>query len=216
VYTPDASSALLYASVSATAAVTVTPPPSFSITGTSVSLKAGAATGNTSTVTVTPSGGFTGSVALTAAVASSPAGALFPPTLSFGSTGSVNITGASAGTATLTITTTAPSSPGCTNDSGQHQQASGRTLAGPIAGLAIAGLLFFGIPARRRSWRGMLSIFLLLAAFAAGLVACGGSGGGHACPNVISPGTTTGNYTITVTGTSGSVSSAGTITLTVQ
>jgi len=80
-----------YAYATGQASVTVTGPPGFTITGTAVTLTAGATTGNTSTITVTPSGGFTGSVALTAAVTSSPSGAVDPPTLSFGSTSSVNI-----------------------------------------------------------------------------------------------------------------------------
>jgi hypothetical protein len=90
------------------ASVTVTGgTPGFTITGTAVTVTPGATTGNTSSIAVTPSGGFTGSVALTAAVTSSPSGALEPPTLSFGSTSPVSITGAAAGTATLTISTTA-------------------------------------------------------------------------------------------------------------
>jgi hypothetical protein len=43
------------------------------------SVAPGATTGNTSTITVTPTGGFTGSVALTAALTTSPSGALAPP-----------------------------------------------------------------------------------------------------------------------------------------
>jgi hypothetical protein len=56
----------------------------FAITGTAVTVAPGAATGNTSTITVTPSGNFTGKVALTATIASSPTGAQYLPTLSFG------------------------------------------------------------------------------------------------------------------------------------
>jgi len=49
-------------------------------------------------------------VAMTAALTVSPNGAQDLPTVSFGTTTPVNITGTSAGTATLTITTTAPTS----------------------------------------------------------------------------------------------------------
>jgi hypothetical protein len=52
----------------------------------------------------------------------------------------------------------------------------------------------------------------LLVALASGVLACGGGGGGI----TIYPGTTAGNYTITVTGTSGTTTATGTISLTVQ
>jgi hypothetical protein len=74
------------ASSVASAAYTITLPPSgFTLSGTAVTLYPGATTGNTPTITVTPSGGFTGSVALTAAVTSSPTGTQDPPNVSFGS-----------------------------------------------------------------------------------------------------------------------------------
>ncbi len=92
---------------SGTTTIAVAAPPGISVSGTDVSLTAGAASGNTSTITVTPSGGFTGAVTLSAAVTTSPAGASKPPTFSFGSTSPVTI-GSGAATATLTISTTAP------------------------------------------------------------------------------------------------------------
>jgi N-acetylneuraminic acid mutarotase len=177
----------------------------FTIGGTAVTVAPGASTGNASTNTVTPSGGFTGNVGLTAVITSSPAGAKSPPSLSFGSTTPVSITSASAGTATLTVYTTAsstatlvyPARPGT-----PWYAASGATLA---------CILLIGIPARRRSWRTILGMFALLVAFAGGVLACGGGGGG-----TIYPGTTPGSYTITVTGTSGTATATGTISLTVQ
>jgi hypothetical protein len=80
--------------------------PAFAIAATSDAVAPRATTGNTATVTVTPSGGFTGSVALTAAL-TSPTGAQDLPTFIFGATAPVSITGAATGTATLTITVTA-------------------------------------------------------------------------------------------------------------
>jgi hypothetical protein len=76
--------------------------------------------------------------------------------------------------------------------------------------------LLFGIPARRCSWRTMLGMLALLVTFSASVAACGGGGGGTSCPNVITAGTTAGTYTITVNGTSGSTTTTGTVTLTVQ
>ena len=83
--------------------------PSFALTnGGAITISApGATTGNTTSITVMPSGGFTGNVTLTAALTSSPSGAIDPPTFSFGATSPVNITGASNGTGTLSVTTTA-------------------------------------------------------------------------------------------------------------
>jgi N-acetylneuraminic acid mutarotase len=177
----------------------------FTISGTAVTVTPGAVTGITSTITVTPNGGFIGNVALTAAITSSPVGAKSLPSLSFNSTSPVSITSASAGTATLTVYTTAqttatlvyPARPGT-----PWYAASGATLA---------CILLIGIPARRRSWRTVLGMLALLVALTSGVLACGGGGGG-----TIYPGTTPGSYTITVTGTSGTAIATGTISLTVQ
>ncbi|HTS34905.1 MAG TPA: choice-of-anchor tandem repeat GloVer-containing protein [Candidatus Solibacter sp.] len=191
-------------------AVTQAQTPNFTLSGTSVSLSPGATTGNTSTITVTPSGGFTGNVTLTAAITSSPAGAQDLPRLSFGSTTPVDITSASAGTATLTITTTAPTN---------------KALAYPIppragwypiggAALTLALALGIAVPARRRVLRSRLALLVGIVCLLAGLLACGGgSGNGGGGGN---PGTTPGIYTVTVTGTSGSITTTATVPLTVQ
>ena len=50
-----------------------------------------------------------------------------------------------------------------------------------------------------------------------GVLACGGGGGGISnCPTSITPGTTAGTYTVTVTGTSGNITETGAVALTVQ
>jgi hypothetical protein len=182
--------------------------PSFTVTATAVTIEAGATTGNTSTITVTPSGGFTGSVALTAAVTSSPSGAVDPPTLSFGSTSPVNITGTAAGTATLTIATTAPG--GCLQAYQTPRAIPWYTGGGAI----LACELLFGIPAGRRRWRTALAMLALLVALMVGWVACGG-GSNITCSGATG-GTTPGSYTITMTGTSGATTATGSVTLTVQ
>jgi uncharacterized repeat protein (TIGR03803 family) len=184
-------------------------PPSFTVGGTAVSVSPGATTGNNSTITVTPSGGFTGSVTLTAVVTSSPTGATDLPTFSFGATSPVSITGANAETATLTITTTAPTSAALAHSAhpGIRWYAGGTTLA--------FGLLFgISIPRRRRGWRTRMGALVFLVLLIAGSLACGsGSSGTSSTGN---PGTTPGAYTITVTGTSGSTTAKGSVTLTVQ
>ena len=209
-YTGDAN----FNSGAGSASIPVTTPvsPSFTVTGTAVTVARGANTGNASSITLTPSGGFTGNVALTAAITSSPAGAQYPPTLSFGSTSPVNIAGA-AGAATLTISTTAATSAGLVrpNRRGIPWYATG--------GATLACLMLFGIPARRRSWRILLGMLVLLVAFAGGAVACGGGGsgsGGGGGGGTGNSGTTAGTYTVTVTGTSSSTVATGAVTLTVQ
>jgi len=193
------------ASQSATYTINL-PPPSFAIAGTSVTVVPGATTANTSTTTITPSGGFTRSVALTATITSSPAGAQYPPTLSFGSTTPVNISGSNSGTAILTVSTTA---------------ASIASLANPMhhgfpwyteGGAALACILLFGIPARRSRCRTMFGMLALLITLTGGVLACGGGVSGGSS----NPGTTAGAYTITVTGTSGTTTATNTVTLNVQ
>jgi Bacterial Ig-like domain (group 3)/MBG domain (YGX type)/Abnormal spindle-like microcephaly-assoc'd, ASPM-SPD-2-Hydin/Beta-propeller repeat/NHL repeat len=199
-----------YSASSGTASVTVTTPlpPSFTVTGTAVTVSPGATTGNTSTVTVTPGGGFTGNVTLTAAVTSSPAGGQDPPTLSFGTTSPVSITGTTAGTAALTISTTA-----ATNSASAYPRRHGIPWYA-AGGATLACLLLFGIPAQRRRWQTVLGMLALFVALSGGLLACGGGfkGGG----GTSNPGTTAGSYTITVTATSGAITETGTVTLTVQ
>jgi hypothetical protein len=60
----------------------------------------------------------------------------------------------------------------------------------------------------------MLGLLTVLVTLACGMLACGGGGGTANC-NVIIPGTTAGTYIVTVTGTSGSTTATGTLTLTV-
>jgi hypothetical protein len=199
-----------YGGASGQATVTVTGgTPGFTITGTAVTVTAGATTGNTSTITVTPSGGFTGSVALTAAVTSSPGPAVDPPTLSFGGTSPVSMSGTAAGTATLTIATTAPN----TCVSAAHQTPRGFFWY-TGGGAALVCVLLFGAPARRRRWRVALAMLALLIALAVGWLACGGGSIKNCGPLI--PGTWPGTYTITVTGTSGATTATGTVALTVQ
>jgi hypothetical protein len=181
---------------------------SFIVGNGTLTVTRGATTGNTVPISVTPAA-FTGSVTMTAVVASSPPGAQNLPTFSFGSTSPVSISSATAGTATLIVTTTAPTIAGL----GHPRRPSTRWYA--AGGAALACVLLFGIPARRRSWP--LGVLLVLAAISGMTLGCGGGGGsnGGGGGNSI-PGTTPGTYTVTVTGASGSKMSQGTVTITVQ
>jgi hypothetical protein len=198
-----------YAAASGQASVTVTAPPGFTITGTPVTVTAGATTGNTSTITVTPTGGFTGSVVLTADVTPNWSGvAYYVPTVSFGGTSPVNISGTGAGIATLTVTTTA--AVGCSQAQQTHREIPWYTGGGAILAFA----MLFGIPARRRRWRAALSMAALLIIVAGGLLACGG--GSDSNCNGTTSGTTPGSYIITVYGTSGATGTLGQVMLTVH
>jgi subtilase family serine protease len=205
-YTPDAaSSAIFYSAANSTLVmVTAATSPSFSIAGTALTLERGTTTGNTSAITVTPSGGFTGPVALTAAIATSPNGAIYPPTFSFSP---CVIAGVSPCSSTLTVATTAASSSAL-----RYPRLP--WYAG--GGTALASLLLLALP-RRRSWRRIFAA-IVLAALAGGMAACGssagintggGGGGGIA-------GTTTGTYLVTVAGTSGTTTAQTTVTIVVQ
>jgi subtilase family serine protease len=195
-YTPDSNSSLIYTSSTGTSSVTVstTVQPGFTLSSGNVTFAPGATTGNTSTITVTPAGGFSGSVTLTAEITSSPAGAADPPTLSFGSSSPVVISSASAATATLTISTTAPTSGALT----RPLQPTGRWYA--AGGTAMACLLFFCIPMRRRRWRTLLGM-VMFAVFAGLAISC--TSGSSASETTTPPSKLT--PTVTVTPTSSSI-----------
>lgn len=186
--------------------------PGFTVAGTALTITAGSTTGNTSTITVTPTNSFTGSVTLTAALASSPSGAVHPPTFTF-TTNPVSL--ASPTTAvptTITIATTASQTTSCV----AVNQTPGGIPWYAKGGAVLACVLLFGIAPKRRKVRAMLGAFMLLVILAGGVMACGG-GKSSSCTPTTTPGTTAGSYTFTVTGTSGSITSTPvTIALTVQ
>ena len=197
-----------YATAKGTASVTVNPSV-FTVTTTSPTGSISPGFSASSTVTVASTTGYAGTVTLTCVLATSPTGATDLPTCTVPS--NINFT-LSAGdeneSATLSITTTAPSS-----ISSVRPNSSGKGWTGAGGGAVLALLLFFGIPAKRRSWRAMLGMIMLMAALGS-LAACGGGGGGGG--GTSTPGTTAGTYTFTVTGTgSPATASAPTTTFTV-
>ena len=194
---------------STTLMVTVALPPGFTLSPSPASLTLIHGSNGTSTIAVTPSGGFTGNVTLTASLTSSPSGAVYLPTLSFGSTSPVSVLTANGGTAILTIATT-----GATTGA-LHTPAERGVRWYPGAGAVLSCLLLWGIPARRRRWRTLLGMVVLLAILGYGMTACGGggsagSGGGGGGGNA---GTTPGAYTVTVTAVS---ATAPTVTATIN
>jgi subtilase family serine protease len=169
--------------------------------------------GQSGTATLNVTGNYTGGkIAFTCMLATAPSGAATAYNPACSVAGLTTANGVAATTATFT--TTAPTSSALsypkTNQQGKHWY----TAAG---GAALACILFFGIPARRRGWRSMLGLLVFLVTMAG--VGCGGgssnNGGGG------TTGTTTGTYTYTVVGTDSANSTVttttpATITLTVN
>jgi len=181
--------------------------PSFSMNATAVRVAAGATSGNASTITIMPSNGFSGTVTLTAKLEDTPIAAQDLPSFNFASGSTVSVSGSTATTIQLAFTTTAPPASAAVTHPSTPWYESG--------GAALACLLLFGIPARRRRWHSLLGAVLLLAALAGGAIGCGGLVTNNKT-TTIDTGTTPGIYLITVTGTSGSASTSITVSLDVQ
>jgi hypothetical protein len=158
-----------------------------------------------------PSGGFTGSVALSCAVSGGPMGAADAPTCSV--TAPPATTGSAPVTATLTVSTTAASAAAYSRPVARAQHLPpGVTAGGSV--VAVASLLWFGFPLRRR--RTVTQFGLLLIATLIGTAM--GCGGGAAAPSATpaNPGTTPGAYTVTVTGSSGAITATTAVTVTLN
>jgi hypothetical protein len=158
-------------------------------------------------VTLTPLNGFSGAVALSCSVAFTATGTA--PTCSV-APASVTISGSTPGTATLTVATTASTA-----------ALSYPRFFAAGGGIALGCLLMFGVPARRRSWRRMLALVVLLAGMGAlgmlGLTGCGGSSNSGGGGGGGTTGTPVGSYTVTVTGSaSGNVVQTTQVTVNVQ
>src|SRR5208337_4022557 len=149
-----------------------------------------------SAISVAQNNGFTGTVTLTCSV----------PTAMTEASCSLNPSAlTSSGSVALLIATTAPHTAG-----GQFTTPIGLLPGGVV--LFCALLL---VAATRLRARKIALGFLAAALLAAAFVACGG--GASSSGGVITdPGTPTGNYTITVTGTSGSVTHSLQINVYVQ
>jgi hypothetical protein len=196
-----------YAAVTGTATVTVTASTSagtFALSATTPSAVAPGTTA-TSTITVSTTNSYTGTASLTCVLTSSPSGAVDAPTCSLSPTTVALSSTSTSGTVTASVATTAATSSQLIRP--EPPGKGGEWMGG---GAVLALLVFFGIPARRRSWRSMLGAFLLMGALA-GLSGCGDFW--QAPTGNAADGTTTGNYTFTVTGT-GAPAVSGTVTTT--
>jgi hypothetical protein len=189
--------------------LTVDAPPLTLVSSGNISVSPGATSGNTTAITITPANGYKGTVDLACKLTAQPAGASGLPTCSIPAT--ISISGTNAVSATLTITTNA----GTTGDAVPPLK---KFFVG--GGAALAMILFFGVPARRRAWRALFG--LLVAVFLMSGIGCGTGSipANHSNPgNPGTAATTAGTYTFTVTASDAAtqvVGSSTTVTVTVQ
>lgn len=195
---------------SASYTITAPPPPpaTYSLAATNVTLTRGAQ--GTSTVTVSSTTNYVGTVTLHCSITASPANAVDTPTCAVSSTVTLSAN-ATTGATTVTVTSTAASA------SLSHHEMLWKSAGG---GMALATLLFLFAP-RRRHWLRMLGALAFLAMLTGAITACGGGGssGGSDQNQQTNPGTTSGAYTITVSGTgndTGHTTASTTFTLTVN
>jgi hypothetical protein len=171
---------------------------------TSLTVTRGTTIGNTGTISVVGTNGFSGIVNLTCSVTTRLTAVSDMPTCSLNPT-SVTITGTAAQTSTLTVNTTAASR-------AENQKTS--LILSSASGTTFALVLLFVRPRKRKNCVAIIGFLLWFVS--TGLIACGGGNGG-AGGGGGNTGTTPGAYTITVTGTSGSISvTVGLVALTVQ
>jgi hypothetical protein len=161
----------------------------------------------TATVTAVSSGGFTGTVTLSCTVTPAPA---LAPTCSL-NPAQVTLTGGAQATSTLTVNTTAATAdlirPNIDRSFGPIY-----AMVFPIFGVALVGMGFASGGRKKNKLLGVTIGSILFA----GLIlqmACGGNSGGGGGGGTSTP---AGNYTITVTGSSGSTQHSSAVTLTVQ
>ena len=191
-----------YAAASTKASVTVAPVVETASTPASVP----PGTAGTATLTLTAGSTYSGTMNLNCTLGTSPSGAQYLPACSL-NPNSVKLANGSTGTATITMSTTAPSTSAIV-----PQARPGLRNLG--YGSVLACVILFGLPLRGRR---RLPILVLLCVVAAGAIGCGSSGNGSTHSST--PGTTAGTYTFTVTGAdsaNSSITVSTTVTLTVQ
>jgi subtilase family serine protease len=189
-YTP-ASGSIYSTATGTSAAVTVTASV-FTVAASAPAAISSPGGSATSTVTVTAANGYAGTVTLTCTLASEASqGDIDPPSCSVGGGGTVTLSsGTTSGTAQVTVNSTAS-----TGELVYPKLGGGKGWLGAGGGAVLALLMFLGVPARRRSWRTMVGMLVLMVMLGS-LAGCGG-GGGTTTPT----GTTPDTYTFTVTAT---------------
>ena len=173
--------------------------PAITLADTAAIMIASPSASGVSTIIVTPVAGFTGSVALSCAVSSTTGTAA--PTCSV--TSPVNITGTTPGTATLTVNTTPTSA----------AMALPKLRLLPIGGgAALAALLLFAFPVKRRRIQTLLGALVLMVGL--GLSAGCGSSSTTTAPTK-NPGTAAGAYIVTVSATASGIAKSATVAVAV-
>lgn len=192
---------------------------SFSIAATAMTVKPGNSA--QSAITLASTNGYSGTVALSCSVTSSPQGSQDPPTCTAGSSATMGSNTSNVST-TVTVSTTAAATSSLTRPAGQRGSSPWGAAGG---GLALAGLIGLFAPRPRKKFRSMVTFVLLSAAmgglFLSGCGGAGGSGSGIVStpPPAGNPGTTAGTYTVTVTAKGNdaqNTTASATFTLTVQ
>ena len=185
----------------------------------SLSVTAGATTGNTVTAFATATNGFTGTVSLSCSVAATGSAALLP---SCSMSPSTLVLSAAVPSASATVTI---GSQAAANSAGSTCGANSGAVNVRLGGLALAGLCVLLIPvARRRGLKRELRGLLMLVAAAAGMSVMMGCGGGvsggttgsPSCAAQSTAATTAGSYAVTIIGKSGSITQSTSLSLTVR
>jgi hypothetical protein len=163
-------------------------PATFKMTSTTqaLSLTAGATSGNAYSLNVTPVLGFTGTVNLTCTVSYNGSGTANAPTCALGNPSiSINLN-ATYGLSLVTINSVA------------RPTASSRLQSWARPGaITLCALMLWLVPVRRRSWRALTGVMVLLVGLTA-LSGCGGKGSSTPSAPVA---TTPGSYTVTIAAT---------------
>jgi hypothetical protein len=194
--------------------VTVTSAAGFTVSGTpsTLSIKAGAGTGNTIAFNYASVNGFAGTITQTCSLAIVSGTATVAPSCSSASP-SVALASGGTGSDVVTISTIAPH-----NIGGAGANVSLDLRNGAMGGVAFAGLLLLVFPGRRRAlrnWRSLVAMLILSAAMFT-VAGCSSSGTTTTAPPVLTGGTTAGTYTLTVIGTSGGQTQTATSTITIN
>ncbi len=184
-----------YSGSASTATVISVTNPALTMTVANMTIS-GSAPGNTGTsaISITSTGGYAGTVNLTATATTLDASYSITPT-------SVSIASGGTGTASISIQTIASDiRKGVNGNLRRATTSNNRVIVGAAAAF-LGGIFLLGIPGFRKKRWPMLTMLLLLGALSGG-IGCGGGGGGSG-----SGASPKGTYTVTVTATDSATAS---------